>query len=62
MPLTKVGQIIFFTFSSAAIEGSGIRDPRSKIHDPKWIKIMILWIQEKHPGSATLLRRIYFPV
>ncbi len=32
--------------------GSEIRDPRSGIRDPGWVKIRI---RDKHPGSATLV-------
>ncbi len=44
---------IFFSspLSFVAVFGSGIRDPRSWIRDPWWVKIRI---RDKHPGSATL--------
>jgi len=35
--------------------GSGIRDPRSGIRDPGWVKIRI---RDKHPGSATLISSV----
>jgi hypothetical protein len=41
---------LFSPLSFSAVFGSGIRDP-------KWIKIRI---RDKHPGSATLLRKQVF--
>jgi hypothetical protein len=38
--------------SFVAVFGSGIRNPRSGIRDPGWVKIRI---RDKHPGSATLV-------
>jgi hypothetical protein len=44
----------FSPLSFVAVFASGIRDPRSEIRDPGWVKI---WIRDKHPGSATLVVR-----
>jgi hypothetical protein len=46
--LTK---FFFSPLSFLPVFGSGIRDPRSGIRDPGWVKIRI---RDKHPGSATL--------
>jgi hypothetical protein len=42
----------FSPLSFVAVFGSEIRDPRSGIRDPGWVKIRI---RDKHPGSATLM-------
>jgi hypothetical protein len=47
--LTK---IFFSPLSFLIVFGSGIRDPRSGIRDPGWVKIRI---RDKHPGSAILV-------
>jgi hypothetical protein len=50
---------IFF-FTSLFSTCFWIRDPRSGIRDPGWVKIRI---RDKHPGSATLpISRYRYPV
>jgi hypothetical protein len=43
----------FSPLSFVTVFGSGIRDPKSGVRDPGWVKIRI---RDKYPGSATLVR------
>jgi hypothetical protein len=52
----------FSPLSFLPVFGSGIRDPRSGIRDPGWVKIRIRdpesGIRDKHPGNAKLVKSV----